>query len=188
LAFTALGVGAGTTGFLAGAAQFVKALVPYQPLFVGLAFFFLAVGFFSVYRKKADCAGDPACPASKVHRTKTVLWIITGIVLILLLMPYLLAVNVSFSAEIQELQKVTLKVDGISCGSCIAKIRSSLSKVPGVKAVEMKVKSRWIFFADYTDARAIVEFEPSKTRVDELINAVESASDAMYGYKAALIE
>ncbi len=96
--------------------------------------------------------------------------------------------NMNMAAEAQELQKVTLKVDGISCGSCIPKIRSSLSKVPGVKTVEMKVKSRWIFFADYSDARAIVELEPGKTTVDELIQAVESASDSISGYKATLIE
>lgn len=91
-------------------------------------------------------------------------------------------------ADAQELQKITLKVDGISCGSCIPKIRSSLSKMPGVKAVEMKIKSRWLFFADYSDARAIVEFEPSKTNVGELIKAVEGAGDALSGYKATLIE
>lgn len=186
--FTAIGVGAGTTGFLAGTAQFVKALVPYRPLFVGLAFFFLAIGFFSVYRRRTDCATDPTCSAKSISRTKTALWIIAGIAIILMLMPYLLAINLSFAAEAQDLQKVTLKVDGISCGSCVPKIRSSLSKVPGVKTVEMKVKSRWIFFADYSDARAIVELEPGKTTVDELIKAVESASDSISGYKATLIE
>ena len=39
LIFTALGMGAGTTGFLAGTAQFAKGLIPYRPLFIGLTFF-----------------------------------------------------------------------------------------------------------------------------------------------------
>ena len=93
--------------------------------------------------------------------------------------------NLSLAAEAQDLQKVTLKIDGISCGSCIAKIRSALSKVPGVKTAQVKVKSRWIFFADYSDARAIVECELGKTTVDELIKAVEGAGDS---YKTTLIE
>jgi hypothetical protein len=36
--FTALGIGTGATGFLAGVAGFTKALIPYRPLFIGLIF------------------------------------------------------------------------------------------------------------------------------------------------------
>jgi mercuric ion binding protein len=52
----------------------------------------------------------------------------------------------------------------------------------------MKMKSRWIFFSDYSDARAIVVLEPSKTSVDELIKAIEGAGDALSGYKATRME
>lgn len=68
--FTALGVGAGTTGFLASTAQFAKGLVPYRPIFIGLAFFFLAIGFFSIYHRKADCATDSACSTNTSKTTK----------------------------------------------------------------------------------------------------------------------
>jgi len=93
LIFTALGVGAGTTGFLAGMAGFAKGLVPYRPLFSGLTFFLLGMGFFSVYRKKADCAADSACSIKTIQKTKTALWVITCIAVILILMPYLLAIG-----------------------------------------------------------------------------------------------
>ncbi len=93
LVFTALGVGAGTTGFLAGTAQFTSELVPYRPLFIGIAFFFLAIGFYSVYRRKANCTTDDICSLKSINRTKTVLWIIASIAVILMLMPYILAIG-----------------------------------------------------------------------------------------------
>lgn len=93
LIFTALGVSAGTTGFLASGAQFAKGLVPYRPLFIGLTFVLLGIGFFSVYRKKTDCATDSACSIKNIHRIKIALWIITGIAIILILTPYILAIG-----------------------------------------------------------------------------------------------
>ena len=93
LVFTALGVGAGTTGFLASTAGFAKGLVPYRSLFIGLTFFLLGIGFFSVYRKKRDCATDPACSTNALKRTRTALWVIAGMAVILMLMPYILAIG-----------------------------------------------------------------------------------------------
>lgn len=93
LIFTALGVGAGTTGFLAGTAQFAKVLVPYRPLFIGLTFLLLTIGFFSAYRKGSNCAPDSSCSIKTVKRTKIALWLITGIAIILILMPYILAIG-----------------------------------------------------------------------------------------------
>lgn len=93
LIFTALGVGAGTTGLLAASAEFAQGLVPYRPLFIGLTVLLLGIGFFSVYRKKTDCATDSACSIGTIRRTKTALWMITGIAVILILMPYLLAIG-----------------------------------------------------------------------------------------------
>lgn len=93
LIFTALGVGAGSAGFLAGTAEFTKALIPYRPLFIGFTLLFLGIGFFTVYRKKSVCATDPTCSPKTIHRTKTALRVITGIAIILMLMPYLLAIG-----------------------------------------------------------------------------------------------
>lgn len=94
----------------------------------------------------------------------------------------------SRAGEAEPLQKVVLKIEGITCGSCISKIKSALSKTPGVVAVEMKIKKKWVIFSDYSDARAVVAFEPSRGDVNELIKAVEGAGDALSGYKATLIE
>lgn len=91
--FTTLGVGAGATGFLASTADFAKALVPYRPYFIGLTFILLAMGFFSVYRKKARCEADSSCSIKTLQRTKVTLLAVTVIAIILILMPYLLAIG-----------------------------------------------------------------------------------------------
>ncbi|MBI3605545.1 MAG: cation transporter [Nitrospirae bacterium] len=89
---------------------------------------------------------------------------------------------------ISVLQTVILKIDGMDCGACAKDIRSALLKTPGVQAAEVKTSKRWIFFNDYSNARAVVEYEQGKTTVDELIKAVEGASNSIFTYKARLAE
>ncbi len=96
--------------------------------------------------------------------------------------------NLGLAAEAQDLQTVILKVEGMDCSACVKDIRSALLKVPGVKAADVKVKKRWFFFNDFSDARAIVEFEQRKTTADDLIKAVEGASNSIFSYKAKLVE
>ena len=37
----------------------------------------------------------------------------------------------SLAAEVQELQTITLRIEGMSCGACVKNVRAALSKVPG---------------------------------------------------------
>jgi mercuric ion transport protein len=83
-----IGVGAGVTS------SYVKALVPYRPVFIALTFFLLAVGFFSVYRRKEACSTDSACPTRGTKALKIALWVATIGALILILLPDLLAVGI----------------------------------------------------------------------------------------------
>jgi copper chaperone CopZ len=86
-----------------------------------------------------------------------------------------------------SVHQATLKIDGMSCGSCVGTVRSALLKAPGVKAAEVKVKKKWLFFNDFSDVRATVEYEEDKTTVDDLIKTVKGASDAMSPYRASLL-
>lgn len=90
LIFAALGVGAGATGLLAGAAGSLKAFLPYRPLFIGLTGAFLSVSFYLAYRKpRAEGADCQACmPASGVRPNRRFLWIIAGLAVALVLAPY----------------------------------------------------------------------------------------------------
>ena len=113
--------------------------------------------------------------------------------LAVLLLPFLLiaeGVGVHGSlqaAEGQDLQTITLQIEGMSCGVCIKDIRAALLKVPGVKAVEFQIKKKWLFFADYADARVLVSYEPGTTTVDALIQAVENAGSVTGTYTAKIV-
>jgi len=88
--FAALGVGVGATGFLAGTAGFLKALLPYRLVFIGLTAVFLGVGFYVAYRR--PMVGDASCQAcvstSGFRPNRWLLWIIAGFAVALVLAPY----------------------------------------------------------------------------------------------------
>jgi len=88
--FAALGVGVGATGFLANTAGVLKALLPYRPLFIGLTMILLGISFYLAYRKPT--VGGVSCqacvPASGVRPNRWLLWIITGLAVVLMLAPY----------------------------------------------------------------------------------------------------
>lgn len=83
LALSMAGVGGAWIGNL-------TALSPYQPVFVAVAFGFLATGFVLVYRdSKSTCAAGSACAMSRSDRlAKTGLWIAAGLVAVAILFPY----------------------------------------------------------------------------------------------------
>lgn len=99
-----------------------------------------------------------------------------------------LDVSFGLSAEIQGLQTITLRIDGMTCGACINDVKAALTKVPGVSAVDFTVAKEWIFFSDYSDARALVTFDPKKTDLETLVKAVEAAGNPLSAYRARLLE
>lgn len=93
--FAALGVGIGATGFLSGTAGFLKALLPYRPVFIGLAMLLLGISFYLVYRrpKSAVCASGEVCvPGTLGGANRTVLWVLAVLALVLIYTPYWLGV------------------------------------------------------------------------------------------------
>jgi mercuric ion transport protein len=90
LAFAALGVGVGATGFLAGTAGFLKTLLPYRPLFIGLTLLLLGAGFYLASRKPrtVGTACQACAPASRFLLNRLLLWIIAGFAIALVLAPY----------------------------------------------------------------------------------------------------
>lgn len=92
--FAALGVGIGATGFLAGTAGFLKALLPYRPVFIGLTMLLLGIGFYLAYRKpeSARCAPGEVCTQGNLKGGSRVwLWIMASLALVLVLAPYWLS-------------------------------------------------------------------------------------------------
>lgn len=76
-------VGAGALG--AAAARWE----PYRPVFLGLAAALLGVAFYSTYRSgRQACAADGTCPPRVSRTAKLLLWIVTGLVILLAAFPY----------------------------------------------------------------------------------------------------
>jgi len=75
--------------------------------------------------------------------------------------------------EKAEEHKVELKISGMSCAACSAKIEKKLSKMVGVSKANVNL----------TTEKATVEFDASKVKVSELIKAVQAL-----GYEAERAE
>jgi hypothetical protein len=93
LVLAALGVGVGATGALAGTAGFLKALLPYRPVFVALTLLLLGISFYHAYRKPSSvCATEAGCAARSARGpNRKLLWLIAALALVLVLAPYWLA-------------------------------------------------------------------------------------------------
>lgn len=81
------------------------------------------------------------------------------------------------TAEMVASQEVTLAIDGMSCRSCVKDIRKALLRVPGVSSADVR----------FREGRAVVQYDPRKAGEAELVRAVESASNAMYTYRARVL-
>ncbi|MCC6931552.1 MAG: heavy-metal-associated domain-containing protein [Gemmatimonadaceae bacterium] len=66
------------------------------------------------------------------------------------------------------MERVTLKVDGMSCGHCVKAVQTALAGVDGAVAESVQI------------GRAVVAFDAEKTSLGALIDAVQDA-----GYDAA---
>jgi mercuric ion transport protein len=72
---------------------FASALMPYRPYFLVLTLISLGTAFYFTYRPQKDCAPDAACAITKVRRIQRMVFgVVTAVVLILLVFPYLIPV------------------------------------------------------------------------------------------------
>ncbi|MEK6804577.1 MAG: mercuric transporter MerT family protein [Nitrospirota bacterium] len=85
-----LGVGAGAAGFLAGTVGFLKALLPYRPVFIGLTGLLVGISFYLAYRKpRTACTPGGICHSEEALGSKrALLWMMAAITLALVLAPY----------------------------------------------------------------------------------------------------
>ncbi|HFQ13344.1 MAG TPA: mercury resistance system periplasmic binding protein MerP [Gammaproteobacteria bacterium] len=69
------------------------------------------------------------------------------------------------ASEEPALETVTLAVDNMTCRMCPITVRKSLTRIDGVHKATV----------DFDNKTATVEFDPRKTRVDDLIAATSNA-------------
>jgi copper chaperone len=63
------------------------------------------------------------------------------------------------------MEAITLKIDGMTCGGCVASVERVLKAVPGVAAVKVQL----------SPGLAEVNFDPARTNVATLRTAIEAA-------------
>ena len=60
---------------------------------------------------------------------------------------------------------IQLKIDGMTCGGCVASVKRVLSALPGVSSVDVTLQP----------GKASVAYDPTLVSVDKLRDAVEGA-------------
>ena len=66
------------------------------------------------------------------------------------------------------MEKVTLNVDGMTCGGCVASVTRVLKSTPGVSDAVVELAAK----------RATVTFDPARTSVPALKSAIDAAGYA----------
>ena len=66
------------------------------------------------------------------------------------------------------MSRTTLKIDGMSCGHCVASVKQALEGLDGVTAAQVAI------------GNATVEYDPSRATPEQIVDAVNDA-----GYAAA---
>lgn len=98
---------------------------------------------------------------------KTIHMVITSVLLLACL---LFPANIATSSE-STVKKITLKVEGMSCASCPATVKSALKRLPGVISADVS----------YKEKKATISYYDGKVTVEKMIKAIEDA-----GYHADL--
>ncbi len=143
----------------------LSALEPYRPLFMAATAGFLVLAFFRVYRAEpAACEPGSACerPATK-RATKASLWLAMCVVIGLFAAPYVvgrLAASTDEAAPVTT-DSVTLTVDGMTCDTCPATVKKSLTRLDGVVGARVS----------FDPPQAVVEFDPTKLTAKDLVEA-----------------
>ncbi len=171
-------------------------LEAYRPLFIVVTFGFLGAAFYFTYRpRKAAVGGEQTCcapettevetccpPAGKGHFSmmafnKIMLWVVTVLAVAFLFFPsYVGALFGERDAQAvtTDMNRVVLKVEGMTCDGCSVTVAKAIRRVPGVVAVE----------ADYKKGEAVVGIEVgSPVPKDRILDSLDKA-----GYSGSFIE
>ncbi len=158
-----------------GSAGALVKLEPYRPYFTALAVAALAMGFYFSYRKKKSPTDDCRCEAPAHRGPRILLWLSTVVVAALIAMPYLLSTTAvelppahPAGPQGEQSKRVKITVQGMTCASCAAGIKSSLEEIEGVQAA----------MVSYEEGQATVQFTPSKVSAERIEGAIKAL-----GYK-----
>lgn len=159
--------------------SFIGSIAPYRPVFIGITFALIGASYYFTYGRKKPC-----CPGESAKRRRWAqevpLWAITaiavGLVAFTYTREYLGSNKVESSLLKSDYKLVTLKVEGMTCSSCAKSIKSTISKVKGVKALRVDLESGEVTIGFERSIEAVAP-------ISELLTILEKQ-----GYKAVVDE
>lgn len=163
-------------GGLSGAASSFGWVQPYRPYLIAATVTILGIAFYQAYRpvKKDNCG----CAIEKKHflQSKTFLWIITVMSVLLMTFPYYSDVFANRERKgvkvvSGKIENASFKVIGMTCESCERHVNSVLLNQAGVVNV----------VTTFQDSTTTVEYDHSKTSLSVLMAEVSKQT----GYKTA---
>lgn len=163
-----------------GLASTFSWLEPFRPYFIGITVLILGFTWYQKLKPKkeagCDCETDKK---SKFIQGKTFLGIVTVFAALMLAFPYY--ANIFYhTAEKQviladkpKIQTIDFSIKGMTCEDCEKPINHQINKLSGI------IKST----VSYENASAIVEFDNSKTGIDNIEQAINTTGYKVTGTK-----
>jgi copper chaperone CopZ len=153
-----------------GAAGTLSWMEPLRPYLIALAV--IAIGYAWYNHLKTKKADDCGCEIEKpkFYQTKGFLIGITLFAAVSIAFPYYLGIfypnNVQKVIVVDQasLQKIEVKIDGMTCDACQHHVNSAVSKLPGIVNAT----------SSYAKGNAIVEFDNTQTNISEIKKAIKS--------------
>ena len=166
-------------GGVSGIAANFSWIESYRPYFIGLTMVVLGVAWYQKLRPnqaEANC-GCEASTKISLWRSKAFLGMITVFAGLMLTFPsyahifYPTSENRSEVIHTQAFKKVEFKVSGMTCSGCEKHVEGQVTRLPGIVRVH----------ASYEKANTKVEYDPTKTTVNDIQKAIDAT-----GYQAIL--
>jgi len=164
-----LAILAGTTGM---AATF-SWIEPFRPYLIGITILVLVFAWFQKLKpKQIDCDCDDE--KTSFFQSKSFLGIVTIFAIVMLAFPYFSEAFYPKTekqlvfVEKQNIQRINIKVEGMTCEACEQTINYSISQLNGIITTE----------ASYVNENTIVEFDQTETSIKAIEEAINET-----GYK-----
>jgi copper chaperone CopZ len=154
-----------------GMASAFSWLEPLRPYLIGITVLVLVFAWYQKLKPKneieCDCESDEK---PKFVQTKTFLGLVTGFAILMLAFPYYGSMFYpKTEKEIivvskENIQKVNIDINGMTCNSCEEHVNHTVNKLDGILNVE----------SSYENGSSGIEFDKSKTNIEEIEKAINS--------------
>ena len=162
-------------GGLSGIASTFSFLEPLRPYFIVFTAIILGYAFYNAYKPKKKNEIECACDDENVEtkksfiNSKSFLWIVTVIAVVLITFPYYSQAffpesQSELSANSNHIIKAKLEIEGMTCTSCEQSVDYALKSEKGVLSAE----------SSYKTGIAFVQFDDTKVQPEQLKKAVEN--------------